>query len=240
MKYLNLTLKTPAENLACDEALLNVCENGLIQDEILRFWEPKQHFVVLGYSNRVKLEVNDVVARNFKIPIFRRSSGGGTVLQGPGCLNYSLILRIDRSPKLSNLIKTNHYVLSRHQKSLTQLLGQPVHIQGISDLTVDNFKFSGNAQRRKKKFLLYHGTLLLKMDLNLIETVLKMPPKEPDYRKERRHLQFVTNIDCDRSEIIRSFKKVWRAEDSLEMRFGKEIKTLAKEVYSSRDWNYKF
>ena len=37
MKQLDLTLPSPAENLACDEALLDWCEeNG--GEEILRFW----------------------------------------------------------------------------------------------------------------------------------------------------------------------------------------------------------
>ena len=40
MKYFDFTLPTPAENLACDEALLEACERG--GDEILRFWEPKR------------------------------------------------------------------------------------------------------------------------------------------------------------------------------------------------------
>jgi hypothetical protein len=40
MKLLDLTLATPADNLACDEALLNWSETGE-GGEILRFWEPR-------------------------------------------------------------------------------------------------------------------------------------------------------------------------------------------------------
>ena len=57
MKLLDLTLATPAENLACDEALLNSAEAG-DGGEILRFWEPREYFVVVGYANKVKPEVN--------------------------------------------------------------------------------------------------------------------------------------------------------------------------------------
>ena len=57
MNYLDLTFPTPEENLACDEALLDWCEAG-DGPEVLRFWEPQQHFVVVGYSNRVEREVN--------------------------------------------------------------------------------------------------------------------------------------------------------------------------------------
>ena len=57
MKLLDLTLPSPAENLACDEALLDACEESG-GDEILRFWEARETFVVVGYANKVATEVN--------------------------------------------------------------------------------------------------------------------------------------------------------------------------------------
>ncbi len=81
MKYLDRTLGTAQENLAGDEALLDGCEEGG-SDEILRFWEPRQYFVVLGYPNKVSAEVNLDSCRTLGIPVLRRCSGGGTVLQG--------------------------------------------------------------------------------------------------------------------------------------------------------------
>src|SRR6185295_5909726 len=83
MNYLDQTFPTAEENLACDEALLDWCDAG-DGPEVLRFWEPQQHFVVVGYSNRVEREVNVAACRESGIPILHRCSGGGTVLQGPG------------------------------------------------------------------------------------------------------------------------------------------------------------
>ena len=57
MKRLDLTLPSPAENLAADEALLDWCEAG-DGDETLCFWEPRETFVVVGYANKVATEVN--------------------------------------------------------------------------------------------------------------------------------------------------------------------------------------
>ena len=102
MKWLDLTLPSPAENLACDEALLDWCENGK-GDEVLRFWEPREHFVVVGYANKIANEVNVAACEKRGIPILRRCSGGGTVLQGPGCLNYTLVLRITDDGPLRNI-----------------------------------------------------------------------------------------------------------------------------------------
>jgi lipoate-protein ligase A len=57
MKYLDLTLETAALNLACDEALIDWCE-GTGNLEVLRIWEPRQAFVVLGYANRAAVEAD--------------------------------------------------------------------------------------------------------------------------------------------------------------------------------------
>src|SRR5664279_2273934 len=96
MKLCDLTLQSPEENLACDEVLLDLCEAG-DSDELLRFWAFPRYFVVLGYANNAATEVNLPVCQSLTIPVLRRCTGGGTVLQGPGVLNYSLILRIDAS-----------------------------------------------------------------------------------------------------------------------------------------------
>ncbi|MGH7993387.1 MAG: lipoyl protein ligase domain-containing protein, partial [Limisphaerales bacterium] len=66
MKLLDLTLASPAENLACDEALLNWSEAA--GGEILRFWEPREYFVVVGYANRVETEVNVAACQAHGIP----------------------------------------------------------------------------------------------------------------------------------------------------------------------------
>jgi lipoate-protein ligase A len=50
MQYLDHTFETPQQNLACDEALLDLCEEGY-GHEILRCWEPRGHFIVLGYAS---------------------------------------------------------------------------------------------------------------------------------------------------------------------------------------------
>src|SRR2546426_2926796 len=81
MKVFDLALPTPEQNLACDEALLDLCEEDGCE-EILRFWEHRKHFVVLGYSNNAATEVNLDAARRDGVPVLRRCSGGGAVLQG--------------------------------------------------------------------------------------------------------------------------------------------------------------
>src|SRR5688500_17483756 len=105
MKYLDMTLPTAAENLACDEALLDFCEETG-GPEMLRVWEPTEYFVVVGYANKVELEVNSENCRAKQISILRRCSGGGAIVQGPGCLNYSLVLDFANNQLLQTIPRT--------------------------------------------------------------------------------------------------------------------------------------
>src|SRR5512136_2851887 len=124
MKYLDLTLPTPAENLACDEALLDWCEEERGADEVLRVWEPSDYFVVVGYANKVATEANVSACRAKGIPIHRRCSGGGTVLQGRGCLNYALVLRIAEHGPLSSISAANHFVMGRNRAAVESVMTQ--------------------------------------------------------------------------------------------------------------------
>jgi lipoate-protein ligase A len=239
MKYFDFTLPSPAENLACDEAILDRCDESPAA-EVLRFWEPATPFVVLGYANRAATEVNLPECEIRGIPVLRRCSGGGAVLQGPGCLNYSLILRINDSGPLHTISAANQFILEKHQAALQPLVPANIEIRGITDLALGPLKFSGNAQRRKRNALIFHGTFLLGMDLALIETVLRKPSKEPDYRHGRRHTDFLKNLNLSPTLLKDALRKAWSALDSLEDAPNEKIAQLAQTKYDAPAWNLKF
>ncbi|HZV34824.1 MAG TPA: lipoate--protein ligase family protein [Verrucomicrobiae bacterium] len=237
MKYIDLTLPSPAANLACDEALLDRCEAGEL-DEILRFWEPQEPFVVVGYANPVEREVHIESCRKANVPVLRRCSGGGTVLQGMGCLNYSLLLRISEAGPLRGISGTNLFIMDRHQAALQSLVRGRVRVQGHTDLTLDNLKFSGNAQRRRKRFLIFHGTFLLNFDIPQIEQFLRMPSRQPDYRQNRAHSKFLTNLNLSSESLKSALRKTWNADSILPAL--PPVPPALLEKYSSEAWNHKF
>ena len=238
MKYFDFTFPTPAENLAGDEALMDLCENGL-EGEILRFWEPKAPFIVLGYANQAAREVNLEACKKEGIPVFRRCSGGGTVVQGPGCLNYSLILRMDDGP-LRSITGTNKFIIERHGAALEPLLKAGVQIQGHTDLALENLKFSGNAQRRLRNRLIFHGTFLLNFDVSLVEKLLPMPSKQPCYRENRSHTDFLTNLKLPAADVKSALRRIWNAEQMLTNIPTDKIRELVSARYSRDKWNLKF
>ncbi len=298
MTYLDLTFPTPEENLACDEVLLDWCDESE-GPEVLRFWEPQQHFVVVGYSNRVERGVNVVACREMRIPILRRCSGGGTVLQGPGCLNYSLVLRMDCDPALQTVTATNRFVMERNRAVVESLLtgmrgpnsplkkgpgegtgptthhdsrgnnagrvpsrGEPdvfqraakqplsskseirnpkseILVCGHTDLAIDGRKFSGNAQRRKRSAVLFHGTFLLNLDLTRVSELLSMPSNQPEYRQSRNHDEFLMNLNASASQVKAVLREAWDATETLKRYPIKGPHRLVEKKYSTDEWNLK-
>ena len=239
MKYIELTFADPARNLACDEALLESCEQREV-DGILRIWEPQSYFVVLGYSNKLATEVSPNACAERGIPVLRRFSGGGAVLQGPGCLNYALVIKNERSGIYGDVADAYKRVLQRHQRLCERLISEAVKVEGNSDLVVGGRKISGNAQHRKHHYSLVHGSFLLNFDLALIETCLHMPSRQPSYRQSRSHQSFLKNIFVDSGSVREGLKKEWQVDAELQEVPYKRIDELVSKRYSRSDWNQKF
>lgn len=240
MKYLELTYSNAAQNLACDEALLEFFEQSLSGEELLRLWQSDKYFVVLGHGNQWRQEVDASACAAHGIPVLRRCSGGGTVLQGPGCLNYSLILRQDNFTDAS-VRAAFDFVLDRHRSCLERLLGSPVSIRGISDLTLGERKFSGNAQYRKRHYVLVHGTFLYDFDLRSMEIFLKVPTKQPAYRRQRGHNNFLVNLEVAVKRLRESLQTCWSAGDGFDATpLESMVRRLLRERYQCTEWNNKF
>jgi lipoate-protein ligase A len=247
MKLLDSTLPSPEENLACDEALLDFYEEHGTGG-VLRFWEPQNYFVVVGYGNHVASEVNIAACEADGIPILRRCSGGGTVLQGQGCLNYSLILKIEETGPLATISTANKFIMERNRAALEskfKIQNSKFKTAGHTDLVIESGpgntrKFSGNSQRRKNHFLLFHGTLLLNFNIALVEKYLRMPSKEPAYRAGRSHANFLTNLDSSPDTVKQALRNSWKAADALEKLPQDALALLVRDKYVTKEWNFKF
>lgn len=239
MQYLNLSFEDPALNLACEEALLEASDLGH-GGEVLRVWESSTPFVVLGYANKVAREVRAEACASRGIPILRRCTGGGTVVQGPGCLNYALILHCPESSALASITSANRHLMEIHAELIRSLSGRPVQVHGVSDLAVNGKKFSGNAQRRTHSWMLFHGTFLLDFDLTLVEQLLPMPSLQPEYRAGRAHGLFLTNLGLDREKLKDALRDYWKARSGPFHLPIEAIQRLVAQKYGCEAWNFKF
>lgn len=235
LRLLDLTLPTPAENLAADEALLEDCTAR--GDSALRFWESATTFVVVGYANAVAREVDTAACEADGVPVLRRCSGGGTVVLGPGCLNYTLVLPLAANAVLGTVSGANTFILRRIAAALAAPLGEPIERLGDTDLVWRGRKFSGNAQRRQRTHLLFHGTFLLDFDLARVARYLPMPSRIPAYRETRPHGEFLTRLPLLPETVKGALAKAWQAEAS-PMPWPEEgTSRLVRERYSQGEWN---
>lgn len=234
MHFLELTLPAAAENLALDEALLLAAESG-DSGEVLRVWEWPTPAVILGSGGRVAEEAEEPACRADAVPILRRSSGGGTVLLGRGCLLYTLILSYQRDPALTDIRSSYRHIHERIAVALAEGVGV-LERAGISDLVLAGRKFSGTAQQRKRSFLLHHGTLLYDMDLSAIPRYLREPPRQPDYRAGRPHLAFVRNLPLSSADIKRRLQRAWNAEAAPFTWSAEVVRQLVAAKYANPEW----
>jgi lipoate---protein ligase len=234
MHLLDLTLPTLEENLACDEALLLRTEAGNLS-EILRFWEWPTAAVVLGAGCRLVEDVREEACLNDGVPIARRSSGGGTVLLRAGCLCYSLVLDCEREPELQAIRSSYCLILRRVAQALHGLLPD-IAPAGTSDLAAAGMKFSGNAQQRKRRFLLHHGTLLYDFDLAQVQRYLRHPPRQPEYRRSREHGAFLVNLPATAQDLRNRLPGVWQAGTSATDYPKAETERLVQEKYGQSEW----
>lgn len=236
MKLLDLTLDSPADNLALDEALLEEAEAGRLTDDVLRLWESPCPAVIIGRSSRYQDEVDVAYCHEQSISILRRCSGGASVVIGPGCLMYSVVLAYARYPQLRMLDVAHRFVLERVAAAVRGLVPE-TRLQGTSDLTIDGRKFSGNSLRCKRDHLLYHGTLLCDFDLSLISKTLRTPPRQPEYRAGRSHEAFVANLHVLTGRLRESIVRTWRVEEQLQKYPADLTQELAAQRYSQASWN---
>ena len=187
----------PRENVAADTAIFEALERAE-GDETLAVWESRRPAVVVGRFGRIDREVDEPACGADQVPVVRRTSGGGAVLIGPGCLTYALVLSLEARPALRDVARSYDLILGW----VAGALGVPgLRRAGASDLVLGDRKIGGSAQRRGRRALLHHGTVLYAFDAAAMERYLKPPLRQPAYRANRPHAAFVMNVPLEPSLV---------------------------------------
>lgn len=205
--------------------------------EVLRFWESPSYFVVLGVGQKLKADVDQEACAREEIPILRRASGGGTVLQGPGCLNFTLLLSLEARPELQDIKRSYQTISDRISRSLGF---DEIVPRGTSDLAFGDQKVSGSAQKRARLAFLHHGTLLHAFDILQVARFLREPEKQPEYRGKRGHGAFLTNVPLRAHEIKSRVAQAWGAVPPDSPVRLPPLDQLIREKYAQRSWTERF
>lgn len=157
-------------------------------------WVPDDKYLVLGRADKpeVSLKIDEVINDNIKV--YKRPSGGGTVILTPNTLVLSVKV------KVGNKLNVHKYFNQFNDVIINALSGLGVknlYMKGISDISIGNKKILGSSIYKRKDTLFYHSVLNISESVDVISKYLKHPPKEPDYRKGRPHSDFVTSLHAE-------------------------------------------
>lgn len=157
----------------------------------LRISVPRETTVVLGRGSAAEAEIDTAACAADGVDVTRRRGGGCAVVLDPGNLVVSAALPVPG-------IGDSPAYFARFSAWLGAALGRlgapGVRQRGISDLALDERKVGGSCIYRSKGLLYYSTTLLVAPDLDRMERYLRHPPREPEYRRGRRHRDFVSTL----------------------------------------------
>lgn len=198
---------TAEQQLAEDRRLFDRVEDG-VADSAWRLWESATTAVVLGRFGDVANDVFEGRCQHDGVPVVRRFSGGGAVVVGRGCMNFTVVLALPVYPELADVARSFRIVLHGIADALAV---DGLSLAGGTDLVVGARKVSGNAQRRGRRALLHHGTLLYDFDPMLAARYLREPRRQPEYRERRPHTDFLGCLPVARDVLTARVSKALAA-----------------------------
>ena len=179
-------------NLAAERCLLDAVEPD---GEILFLYQNDPAVVIGRFQNPWK-ECRTGLLRRTGTPLRRRISGGGTVVHGPGNLNWSVIAGRKSPQKNENLDR----VIGALGK-----LGLPLRRNERCDLLLDTGlgerKIAGSAFRQTAGGSLHHATLLVNADLDFLRGLLDVPRRDISGRGVDSMRASVANLAERRPDI---------------------------------------
>jgi lipoate---protein ligase len=242
MFCLSLNSTDPFFNLAVDEYLLK----NSSQEYLILGINDKS--VIIGKHQSAHRETDTKFITDHNIPVIRRISGGGTVFNDTGNLNFTLIL----NSKEGKQIDFKKYTLP--VISFLSTIGVNAKFEGKNDLKVEGLKISGNAEHIYRNRVLHHGTLLFDTDLELMRDTLRKDTTKYETRAVSSNPSSVINLIsvlknmASIVDTINEFKSLmlsWFLKNNpgsqifdLTDKETENIKLLADSKYGTWEWNY--
>jgi lipoate-protein ligase A len=163
--------------------------NGTGDDMMV--WRPDKKYIILGQSNspEMSLIAENVIAD--KIAVTKRPTGGEAVVLTPQMAVLTVAREFNEMKNSKDFFgEVNTMIID----ALTDLGVRGLGTKGISDITIGNRKILGSSMHRRERRLVYHAVLNIGEDPGLFERYLRHPRREPKYRRNRSHSEFVTSL----------------------------------------------
>ena len=245
-------------NMAIDEAILQHCQIPTLR---VYSWNPKA--VSIGYNQNLEKEINIEKCRELNIDIVRRITGGKAVFHDKE-MTYSFILP-EKLNLLSNEINESYKIIANALVIALKRLGIHSEIKKVPEridtpicfnssnwyeLTINNKKISGSAQRRFNGKVLQHGSLLIDFDYNKNDSIFNSNNNFDNIENLKNRITSLKNESKNKKishndlkvSIKNGFKDNFNFEmidDSLTSEEIKLVEKLREEKYSADEWNFR-
>lgn len=170
MKLIVSVGNKPEENLNLEYKLLTERP----QDVLLLYRNMPS--VIVGRNQCIEAEVDLGFCQKEGIPVIKRISGGGTVYHDLGNINYAFITGTESGRGTVEGVG-NETVLDWDATEPIVWALRSLGIEAVTgprkELNVNGYKVSGSASHISKGRQLFHGTLLHRTDLTMLDRVLR-------------------------------------------------------------------
>jgi len=158
----------PLVNIAIEELLL---DKAPLYGGLARIWIHGPA-VVVGVSTPVDMEVDTNLLRRLSIPLVKRGSGGGAVYHDHGNINISLYI-----PRRLLDVEKIYRMGTELILEILSHLGVEGYRANEGDVAVDGYKVSGSAIWIRSASTLFHATLIVESDVELMKR-LTLPRRD--------------------------------------------------------------
>lgn len=147
--------------------------------------------IVLGRGSSSERELDLEACVADQVPILRRRGGGCAVVLDPGNVIVSATMR---TVGLQDIPALHRSLSDWVRHGLCRLGFSDLGRDGVSDLVRGDRKLGGTTMYRARDLVYFSASLLVAPDISLMTRYLRHPPREPAYRGNRPHAQFVTDL----------------------------------------------
>ena len=236
--------------MAIDEAIMISMKEGNSRPTLRLYrWNPSA--VSIGTFQSMLDEVDVEFCKKNGIDSIRRMTGGGAVFHDyEGEVTYSIIIPKGHRLVPNDILESYELLCSGIVKALEHL-GIEGEFKPINDVNVGGKKVSGNAMTRRHGCVLQHGTTLLDLDVTLMFTILKVPLEKisdkmiSDVKERVTSIRDLLDRDVQISELQDALKHGFSKALGIKLVTGSlseeeqnSVTELAKEKYSTNDWNF--